>query len=568
MVKSMKKVLRKTMSVTLSLALALTMIMPIGVSAQTTAPVTYDAEHATITVTITTDKLNRAAVISVYDASYNDGEGKYWVLAEAERTSKDLFVYSTVLPSDMPSGTYTVVTKIGGEEATDTFSHINSTTAGDAMVLINAATKATFPGVLRQENVYRSLAVDIDRFNAKADLITDLFFLYRPVDKDGYKDLTPANFASLYAKCLALAELKGASDDTIKAYLSNYSATIEFSEEYADFAALDETDPVKAAIKQEIIDRFKAGVYTEKTSDTQYTHWFALANINVLTDNTKAVYKNAILNTYSELLLLDLTEYNTKDSDSVIEAVMFDKNANVAKKYDSIAALKEAFYRAVDEAPEKSTSSGGGAGTSGGQGGGGFTLGTTGDDTAKDKNVFTDVTANHWCAEPIEKLYKKSIISGDGNGTFRPDDSVSRAEFAKMLVNALFVEYQANAAAAFNDVAGSAWYASYVNAAAELGIVNGDENGNFNPNATITRQDMAVMIKRAAEKAGVSLGGATKTFVDDASISAYAKDAVSALGGAGILNGMEDGSFAPKGALSRAQAVKALYEVMKRAGKF
>lgn len=561
----MKKVLRKTIGIILSVALALTLIMPIGVSAATSAPVAYDAGSSTITVTITTDKLNRAAVISVYDATYNDGEGKYWVLAEAERTSKDLFVYSTVLPSDMPSGTYTVVTKIGGEEATDTFSHINSTTAGDAMVLINAATKATFPGVLRQENVYRNLAVDIDRFNAKASLITDLFFLYREVENDGsYKNLTSDTFASLYAKCLALAELQGASDDTIKAYLRNYSAAIDFSGKYAEFAAFDESDPVEAAMKQEIIDRFKAGVYTEKTSETQYAHWFALANINVLTDNTKTTYKNAILNTYSNLLSLDTTEYYTKDSDSVIGAVM-------ANKYDTIAALKSAFYLAVDEAPLKSEGSAGSTGSTGstGSNNGGFTMGASGADTSKNnKNVFTDVSTNHWCAEPIEKLYKKSIISGDGNGTFRPDDSVSRAEFVKMLVNALFEGYNANNAVAFNDIAGSEWYASYVNIAAELGIVNGDENGKFNPNATITRQDMAVMIKRAAEKATVSLGGATKTFVDDASISAYAKDAVTALGGAGILNGMEDGSFAPKGALSRAQAVKALYEVMKRAGKF
>ena len=105
----MKKVLRKTIGIILSVALALTMIMPIGVSAATSAPVAYDAGSSTITVTITTDKLNRAAVISVYDAAYNDGAGKYWVLAEVERTSKDLFVYSTVLPSDVSADIETII---------------------------------------------------------------------------------------------------------------------------------------------------------------------------------------------------------------------------------------------------------------------------------------------------------------------------------------------------------------------------------------------------------------------------------------------------------------------------
>ena len=92
------------------------------------------------------------------------------------------------------------------------------------------------------------------------------------------------------------------------------------------------------------------------------------------------------------------------------------------------------------------------------------------------------------------------IISGVGGGRFSPDSTMTRAQFAKIVVCALGLEAQYRGT--FADVAESAWYAPYVDTAAAYGIVRGVGDGNFNPDSSITRQESAVMLARAAALCG------------------------------------------------------------------
>ena len=572
---NIKKMFRKSGALTLSVVLMLSMFSAFTVSAATTASVAYtEGEPATITVTITTDKPERAAVVSVYSVY---AEEKYWILAETTRTAQNRFTYTNTLPLAMPSGVYTVCVNVGGEEASDTFTHFNIAGANSAIDRINAATAATFAGELRDPDVYINLAIDVEEFNAYADLITELYFKLKPLNPDSTpKVLSISEFSTLYSKCVALAKLKGATTDTIVTYLADNSSAIGF--DYAAFEALaDAENPeVLTDEQKEIIGRFSAGIYTETDTDTQYQHWFCVASINAKVIDTTNVYKTALFETYDAILNLDTTDYNkVADENAVIKAVM-------ENKYDSVQAIRNAFYAAVANAPiveeeiEEEEDS-----PSGGYTGGrtpGISIGLMGGKTDKDTNketeekveqtkTFSDVAPNHWCAEPIKTLYGLSVVSGDGDGNFRPNAAVSRAEFTKMLMNALFSGRTATSSAGFVDVAESQWYVGYVNLAAELGIILGDESGNFRPNATITRQDMAVMVKRAVSKAGVAISDGEKAFADNNLISEYAKEAVSALASTGILNGMDNGNFEPQGELLRAQAVKALFEIMKIGGR-
>lgn len=172
---------------------------------------------------------------------------------------------------------------------------------------------------------------------------------------------------------------------------------------------------------------------------------------------------------------------------------------------------------------------------------------------------FEDIENYEWAKEAIDFLYRRSIISGRDEKTFDPAGAVTRAEFIKMLVatyNFAAEDYQDYR---FNDIAGGEWFAIYVKKAAAMGVITGDENGNFNPQAQITRQDMAVTIYRASEFAEAT---DVPVFGDAADISDYAKAAVATLHENGVVSGMGDMTFAPKKNVTRAEAAKILYNVL------
>lgn len=172
--------------------------------------------------------------------------------------------------------------------------------------------------------------------------------------------------------------------------------------------------------------------------------------------------------------------------------------------------------------------------------------------------AFEDVTG--WEKEYVYYLVERGIVQGRTETLFAPLDNVTRAEFVKMLAAAAGQTAEGDGKTSFSDVPADSWYAPYVAWAEKNGMVNGS-GGRFNPSDNITKQDMAVMIERYAEKAaGVSIPEmeAGVVFADDASISSYAKAAVYKLQKAGIISGDINGKFYPKSSATRAQAAKML----------
>lgn len=174
--------------------------------------------------------------------------------------------------------------------------------------------------------------------------------------------------------------------------------------------------------------------------------------------------------------------------------------------------------------------------------------------------TFNDVENVEWAKEAIGTLAEKGIINGKGNGKYAPNDKVTREEFVKIIIGA-FELTDENAKAEFKDVDSARWSYTFIATANGLGIVTGDGK-NFNPTGAMSRQDMAVVIWRTAEKLGITLNGDVIAFSDGEQISDYAKNAVDALTAAGIINGMGDGNFAPKETVTRAQAAKVIYGLM------
>ncbi|WP_278739326.1 immunoglobulin-like domain-containing protein [Paenibacillus macerans] len=172
---------------------------------------------------------------------------------------------------------------------------------------------------------------------------------------------------------------------------------------------------------------------------------------------------------------------------------------------------------------------------------------------------FADVNG-HWAQEDIVLMANKLLIEGRGQGLFVPDDSVSRAEFAAMLVRALGLDDEPNGAAPFRDVAPGAWYAGAVRAAHEAQLIDGFEDGTFRSMEPITREQAAVMIVRAMVYAGAApVADVTpKTFADAADIAPWARDAVKRLAEASVIHGLSERTFGPREHVTRAQSAALL----------
>ncbi|MEZ0537026.1 S-layer homology domain-containing protein [Caldicellulosiruptoraceae bacterium PP1] len=168
---------------------------------------------------------------------------------------------------------------------------------------------------------------------------------------------------------------------------------------------------------------------------------------------------------------------------------------------------------------------------------------------------FKDVSASAWYTSYVKEAVAKGIVSGYPDTTFRPDNSVTRAEFAKMIVQALGISTKDQSVTQFSDVTEKDWFYPYVAALYNLGVVNGRSANKFAPNEKITREEMAKVVSLALVKTGKISDAniTTTTFADNSNISSWAKKYVALAQKNGILEGMSDNKFDPKSNTTRAQ---------------
>jgi hypothetical protein len=183
----------------------------------------------------------------------------------------------------------------------------------------------------------------------------------------------------------------------------------------------------------------------------------------------------------------------------------------------------------------------------------------------ENKVNFTDIASvQAWAGKQIQVVAAKGAIEGVGEGKFAPKSNVTRAEFAKMLIRALNLENNSAAVQSFNDVSSSAWYAPYVAVAAEKGIITGRSADKFDPNATITRAEMATMISRAVKSihpAATTNVTAISQFSDAAKISASLRDGVAFAADHNLVIG-NAGKFNPNDTATRAEAAVIIYRTI------
>jgi len=292
--------------------------------------------------------------------------------------------------------------------------------------------------------------------------------------------------------------------------------------------------------------------------------------VEAVRNNSKSGYGHisSVLTSNAGYVGLDLSKY--KSSAAADKSIL---NANAS----DITALQTAINNSgfVTQGSGSggggSSSSGGGA-SSGGSGSGSVSfIKGNGQETVsspledyKTTNSVTDMEDVKWGVEAVEFLIEKGVISKPEDGKFRPNDSITREEFVKLAVTAFNISIDGEKSG-FNDVGENDWSFEYIYAAKNAGIINGISDGYFGKKDCLSRQDMAVILKRCCDYKGITLSQESDSisFTDSAEISGYAGDAVQAFAKSGIINGMEDGSYRPMEECTRVQCAKVIYLIIK-----
>ena len=173
--------------------------------------------------------------------------------------------------------------------------------------------------------------------------------------------------------------------------------------------------------------------------------------------------------------------------------------------------------------------------------------------------AFTDIH-NHWAADNILFAASRGLLSGTSDTTFSPNTGMTRGMFVTALGRLAGINPDSYKTGKFTDVKADAYYAPYVNWAAQNGIVEGVTATTFAPDSNINREQMAVIMANYAKKLGYDLPKTLQavTFADNAQISSWAKNAVRAMQQAGILAGKNGNKFDPKGTATRAEVATIL----------
>ena len=173
-------------------------------------------------------------------------------------------------------------------------------------------------------------------------------------------------------------------------------------------------------------------------------------------------------------------------------------------------------------------------------------------------DIFNDVTPGAWYVDVVQYAYDHGLMTGTSATTFEPDTTTSRAMIVSILHR---LEGSPSVGTSdFSDVANGAWYADPVAWAAENGIVAGFEDGTFGPNDPITREQMASILYRYAEYKGIdtSARATLDSYSDAGSISPWATDVVSWANAVGLMNGVGENTLDPQGTATRAQVAAML----------
>ncbi len=183
--------------------------------------------------------------------------------------------------------------------------------------------------------------------------------------------------------------------------------------------------------------------------------------------------------------------------------------------------------------------------------------------------TFEDV-AKHWAKDAVNDMGSRMVVEGTGNGMYSPDRDITRAEFAAILVRGLGLKL-GTGTTAFSDVKATDWYNGAIHTAHEYGLIDGFTDGTFRPNDKITREQAMLILSKAMTLTGLkdklsakSAEATLGTFVDAASVAAWAQGGVADSLQSGIVMGRGQDTLAPKAHMTRAEVAQVIRLLLRK----
>ncbi|MBP3359857.1 MAG: S-layer homology domain-containing protein [Clostridia bacterium] len=353
-------------------------------------------------------------------------------------------------------------------------------------------------------------------------------------------------------KYLTEAELifnieKSSTADEVKELMAQPELRLSSVSEYADQTDIEKT-------------QLNARLAGSRRTYERFTDFYADVRENIiivgLYNNRGTTAISNILEKYNNLFNLDTYNKASNDKSAVLKKIDKAIEADQINTFEDIQGILDVYI-----AKNQKGGSGGGSGGGGGSApmvpSGSKTDYKPADVVETEETEYSDLESFEWAKEHINKLSGLGIVSGYDDGSYRPQNEVTRAELSKIIYLSLGLS-KVGRSMKFDDVRSDAWYADYVNALNSAGIINGTDEKTFNPEGKVTRQDLCTILFRALRYKGFMTKDSEykNSFSDNDEIKEYALDAVNRLSEAKIISGFEDGSFKPLKSCTRAETAK------------
>lgn len=388
--------------------------------------------------------------------------------------------------------------------------------------------------------------------------------------KSTYDSENFEKFRELYYETCITVMIKQSQGDKIEELLEKYSGVINVSKD-SDYDKLSDT------AKLSLCGKIAGKEFTD-LEDLQ-NEWKEQTGLEIISSVKYPALYSWITNGESVGLKENYEEILGLDKNSQYEKLV-DKKAPYQKlagnTYNSKENAQKAFAAACEEQYKKEnpTTIGGGSGNKG-NGGTGSGSGTgmpavfgeekmSNESSIPEKSrYYNDISEYKWAEEAINSLTDKKILSGTGDGRYKPQNNVTREEFLKMLIASLDLP-MIKSDIKFKDVDENAWFYEYVSTGVEVGIISGIGENLFGSGQPITRADMAVMLERTSKISGIELKANADyiEFADNTEIPEYAKSSVEKVQMASIINGYTDKTFKPSKTATRAESAVVIYKML------
>lgn len=477
------------------------------------------------------------------------------------------FNYSLILPDGTPAGKYNVYLRDKNGTTQSSFQFFDADIANTNIIpALNSAKSDNsfeeYTTIIKSSAEKLGIDSEDAVYKEKFSYITGL--LYNAVDS--FADVS--DFCNRYYGIYAIASINGAdaekADDTMKKFAADLG--INYETDFLNDSKL--TGKTRKSLCKMLSEYDYEKALPEGKTFLEILNSLkpmaSVVNASKWQDIEKAMevdYKDEF-----KFIFDASNDYKSVANMRTIYAAMMENISSVTS-YEDVEAL---FDSAVEDAISAQSANSSKPSGGGGGGGGGFSAVVMPKDDAElapqtptmpqtpvQSKVYTDVNSDFWANEAIQALSVKNAINGYEDGTFKPANLITRAEFIKILTSMLGYE---PSDCSFADVSADKWYYGYIGAAVKLGIAKGDGE-LFNPDSPITRQDAATLLYRAIGQSKNDI--AAVSFADEAEISDYASDAVKSLGSVGVLSGYPTGEFFPKNNMTRAEVAQMLYKATK-----